>query len=160
MDNPPLCFWFTSSEIYSALSCIGCISLRCWRAAWCIICIGNLTAMNWSTSLPKKGVTLGSPLPSLRNCMQHMYVYDCICNYIYVYYICYLYISYIYIYVIIDVYIILYYDLIFVGKTLPFLLIDSPQILFGQYLHDISMLFSHNVKLSTKKQVAEKNNSE
>ena len=31
---------------------------------------------------------------------------------------------------------IFYYIMIsFVGKTSPFLLIDSPQILFGQYLH-------------------------
>ena len=85
--------------------------------------------------------------------MQHMYVYDCICNYIHMLYI---YISYIYIYVIIDVYILLYNDLICVGKTSPFLLIDSPQILFGQYLHVVLA----QRQIINKKQVAEKNNSE
>ena len=75
-------------------------------------------------------------------------------------YICYIdiyiYIIYIYIYVIIDVYILLYNDLICVGKTSPFLLIDSPQILFGQYLHVVLA----QRQIINKKQVAEKNNSE
>ena len=71
-------------------------------------------------------------------------------------YICYIYIYHIYIYVIIDVYILLYNDLICVGKTSPFLLIDSPQILFGQYLHVVLA----QRQIINKKQVAEKNNSE